>query len=85
MVSLRFFAAVATAVVFLPSTFAQAQADAGKAPRTPDGKPDLQGIWETRNAASFDVSEIAGMRSLISRPRSRENKKARAWIRSSIA
>ena len=25
----------------------------------PDGKPDLQGIWETRNAASFDVSEIA--------------------------
>ncbi len=22
-------------------------------PRTPDGKPDLQGIWETRNAACF--------------------------------
>ena len=34
-------------------------ADAGKAPRTPEGKPDLQGIWETRNAAAFDVSEIA--------------------------
>ena len=30
-----------------------------KAPRTEDGKPDLQGIWESRNAASFDVSEIA--------------------------
>ena len=29
------------------------------APRTPDGKPDLQGIWETRNAAAFDVSEVA--------------------------
>ncbi len=28
-------------------------------PRTKDGKPDLQGIWETRNAAAFDVSEIA--------------------------
>ena len=28
-------------------------------PRTSEGKPDLQGIWETRNAAAFDVSEIA--------------------------
>src|ERR1700692_1522407 len=57
MVLLRFFAAVAIAVVSIPTAFAQA--DAGKAPRLPDGKPDLQGIWETRNAASFDVSEIA--------------------------
>lgn len=24
-----------------------------------DGKRDLQGIWETRNAAAFDVSEVA--------------------------
>src|SRR5262245_60630911 len=30
-----------------------------KAPRTIDGKPDLQGIWVTRNAAGFDVSEVA--------------------------
>jgi hypothetical protein len=29
------------------------------APRTMDGKPDLQGIWMTRNAAAFDVSEVA--------------------------
>ena len=28
-------------------------------PHTGDGKPDLQGIWETRNAAGFDVAEIA--------------------------
>jgi hypothetical protein len=28
------------------------------APRTVDGKPDLQGIWITRNAAGFDVSEV---------------------------
>src|SRR5215470_1398073 len=28
------------------------------APRTPAGVPDLQGIWQARNAASFDVAEI---------------------------
>jgi hypothetical protein len=33
-------------------------------PRTIDGKPDLQGIWITRNAASFDVSEVADSRQL---------------------
>src|SRR5262245_529553 len=30
-----------------------------RASRTSDGKPDLQGIWIARNAASFDVTEIA--------------------------
>ena len=34
------------------------------APRTVDGKPDLQGIWITRNAASFDVSEVAENRQI---------------------
>jgi len=28
-------------------------------PHTPYGKPDLQGIWQTSNAAAFDVSEVA--------------------------
>lgn len=30
-----------------------------KVPLTVDGKPDLQGIWMTRNAAAFDVGEVA--------------------------
>ena len=33
-------------------------------PRTIDGKPDLQGIWITRNAASFDISEVADSRQI---------------------
>src|SRR6185436_16893628 len=44
--------------LLLMSAVAVAQAPY-KAPRTSDGKPDLQGIWISRNAAAFDVSEIA--------------------------
>jgi len=50
------FLAVA-GMAFCAVAAAQAQAPY-KAPRTLDGKPDLQGIWMTRNAASFDVSEV---------------------------
>src|SRR6202167_5948770 len=32
-----------------------------KVPRTPDGLPDLQGIWQVRDtAAAFDVQDHAG-------------------------
>jgi len=43
-------------VIFSSAALAQ---NAYKAPRTSDGKPDLQGIWVTRNAAAFDVTEVA--------------------------
>ena len=43
-------------VIFSSAALAQ---NAYKVPRTPDGKPDLQGIWVTRNAAAFDVTEVA--------------------------
>ncbi len=26
-----------------------------KSPRTPDGQPDLQGVWQVRNTANWDV------------------------------
>src|SRR6266480_4401438 len=28
-------------------------------PRTPDGKPNLQGIWQVRNRASYDLQDHA--------------------------
>src|SRR5581483_4608263 len=40
---------IAALVMFLA---AAAQQKAYRAPRTPDGKPDLQGIWEARNTAN---------------------------------
>jgi len=43
-----------------------------KAPRTTDGKPDLQGIWMTRNAAAFDVSEVAEGHQIPYRPEALE-------------
>src|SRR5262249_48623254 len=30
------------------------------APRTPDGQPDLQGIWQVRNTASWDLQDHTG-------------------------
>jgi hypothetical protein len=34
-------------------------AEAGKAPRTADGKPNLNGIWQTLNTANWDLQEHA--------------------------
>ena len=47
------------AIAQTPATPYQTPAAPYKVPRTVDGKPDLQGIWIARNAAAFDVSEIA--------------------------
>src|SRR5213594_5061210 len=32
-----------------------AQTPAYRAPRTPDGKPDLNGIWQALNEANYDI------------------------------
>src|ERR1700722_10967025 len=53
-------AAAVTAGLSLAQSKAAAPAEtAYAAPRTSDGKADLQGIWQANNAAAFDVSEVA--------------------------
>jgi hypothetical protein len=45
-------AALAVAVLV---TSVMAQAPAYRAPRTPDGKPNLNGIWQTMNTANWNI------------------------------
>lgn len=40
-------------LVLIPTAFAQSKSY--RAPRTPDGKPDLQGIWEARTTANANL------------------------------
>ncbi|MBV9504862.1 MAG: hypothetical protein JO323_07640 [Acidobacteriia bacterium] len=61
-----FLTAAALVLISMP---AAAQTEA---PRTADGKPDLQGIWQVHNAANFDVSEVAEGQEIPYRPEALE-------------
>jgi len=54
-------AIVAVAVSLTPVPIAgqapAARSQAYTAPRTPDGKPDLQGIWQVLNTAAWDIQD----------------------------
>jgi hypothetical protein len=55
------FVAVVSAVAPAPIS-AQVRTDSSpvyKAPRTADGKPDLQGIWQALNTAAWDIQDHA--------------------------
>src|SRR5437773_5856746 len=43
------------ALLFLCPTLAQQQVPAYRAPRTADGKPNLNGIWQALNEANWDI------------------------------
>jgi hypothetical protein len=43
-------------LILLP-TLAFAQGESTAIPRMPDGRPNLQGIWQVRNRASYDLQD----------------------------
>ena len=53
---MRFAAAVAMILAVGSSAFAQ---EPYRAPRTPDGHPDLQGIWQALNTAVWNIEDHA--------------------------
>jgi len=52
-------AALMAAVAAGPVALAQRNAPAYKPPRTIDGQPDLQGIWQAVNSANFNIQDHA--------------------------
>ena len=47
---------------------AMAQTSAYRAPRTPDGKPNLNGIWQVLNEANYDIQMHMARPALAVRP-----------------
>src|SRR5678809_108400 len=45
-----------------------AQTPAYRAPRTPDGKPDLNGIWQALNEANYDIEMHTARPAMALRP-----------------
>ena len=50
---------VIAVLLFLLSAPPPASAQASDPPRTPEGRPDLQGIWQVLNAAEWDIQDHA--------------------------
>src|SRR5712691_8905399 len=65
-VTLAAASAIAASCLWLAVTTVTAQTPAAyRAPRTPDGKPNLNGIWQALNTANWDVEAHTAGPSLI--------------------
>ena len=53
-------AAAVIAALQIGATPASGQGDVYKAPRTADGKPNLNGIWQALNTANWDLQDTCG-------------------------
>jgi len=49
--------AAAAIIVLLPALSVTGQTSGYKSPRTPDGQPDLNGIWQAVNTANWDLQD----------------------------
>jgi len=61
-------ATFAAAVSLLVTTVSGQQASTYRAPRTPDGHPDLNGIWQALNEANWDIEMHVARPALALRP-----------------
>jgi hypothetical protein len=61
-------ATFAAAVSLLMTTVSGQQASTYRAPRTPDGHPDMNGIWQALNEANWDIQMHVARPALAVRP-----------------
>ena len=58
----------ALAAIFAATAFSVAVAAPAKIPRTPDKRPDLNGVWQVLNTANWDIEPHAARAALAFRP-----------------
>ncbi|MFM8375676.1 MAG: hypothetical protein ACKN9P_06400, partial [Phenylobacterium sp.] len=59
---------MALAAVFAAASFSVAVAAPAKIPRTPDKRPDLNGVWQVLNTANWDIEPHGPRAALAFRP-----------------